>query len=397
MKRFVYNIWYIFQKEMKAVSGDSAVLTFFVALTFMYPIIYTGIYTKEVVREVPVAVVDAANSSASRDFIRRWDASPNVKVIARAADMNEARHLLYEKKVYGILEIPADFSSRIARGDKTYVSLFADMGGLLNYKALLQAATDVSLMMGGEIQVEDLPYATVKHQKLVANPVKVEEVKMFNPQSGYASFIIPAILILVIQQSLLLGVGTLAGTSRERSRYGRMIPLNGHYRNALQIILAKALAYLPFYLVACVWIYVVVPGMFQLTRIGLKWDLFLFLFPFLLSSIFLAVSVSFLCKERETPFLIFVFTSVPLMFISGISWPLEAVPWYWQLISKVFPSTFGIEGYVRINNMGATLKEVYPQFYALWILVVFYFILAYLLYLKELKKMKNIGCRWGIL
>ena len=386
MKRMIHDIWYIFRREFLAVTGDSAVLTFFVALTLAYPVVYTLIYSNETVHEVPVAVVDHSQSAASREFVRRWDATSGVEVVVRCTDMEEARKALWQKEVYGILEIPEGFAGQLVRNEQAYVSLYCDMGGLLNYKSLLQTASDVAVLMGKEIQVEGLPYASVKQQELTASPVQMTEVRMFNPQSGYASFIIPAILILVIQQSLLLGVGTLAGTARERSKRRLIIPVNAHYRNPVRIVLGRAFAYLPIYIIVSVWIFIVVPGIFNLTRIGIKWDMFLFLIPFLLGCVFLAQALSFLCREREMPFLIFVFTSVPLMFMSGLSWPLQAIPRYWVAVSEVFPSTFGIRGFVKLSNMGATLSDVKPEFCSLWILAAVYFFVACLLYYRETRK-----------
>lgn len=389
MKKIIYNIWYVWKKELKAVAADSAVLTFFVALPLFYPVLYTYIYSNEGVFKVPVAVVDRDNSYESRAFIRAWNASSGVDVVARCADMEEARRLLWKKQIYGILEIPADFSHRPINGEQAHVSLYCDMGGLLNYKALLQAASNVAVGMGRIVQLEGLPYASPVRQEQTVAPVQMTEVKLFNPQSGYATFIIPAILILVIQQSLLLGVGTIAGTGRDRNRFRAMLPFNVHYEHPFPVVMGKALAYLPIYAFVAIWIFVVVPGMFNLTRIGEKWDFFLFILPFLLACIFFAITLSFLCKERETPFLIFVFTSVPLMFISGISWPVTSIPDYWVAFSKVFPSTYGIEGYVKINSLGATFGEVSREFNSLWVLTAFYFLLAYLLYDREIRILKS--------
>ena len=103
---------------------------------------------------------------------------------------------------------------------------------------------------------------------------------------------------------------------------------------------------------------------------------------------FLAIAVSFLSREREAPFLIFVFTSVPLMFISGISWPKSAIPGYLLWLGKLFPSTFGIDGFVKINNAGATLSEVLPEYAGLWILAAVYLCLACFLYYREMRMTK---------
>lgn len=385
------DVFYVFRREFYTVFRDHAVITFFVLLTLGYPLVYTYIYSNEVVRQVPVAVVDHSRSPLSREFLRMWKASPNVDVVAHCSDLEEAKGLMNAKSIYGILEIPEDFSKAINRGDQAHVGLFCDMGALLNYKALLQATSDVSIGMGKQIQVENLPYASRIQEQIAASPVRLTEVKMFNPQGGFASFIIPAVLVLVIQQSLLLGVGTIAGTARDRAPRHRMIPRNTHYRRAWPIVAGKACAYLPVYFVMSFWVFFIVPRLFNLTQIAPKGELMVFLFPFLLACTFFSIAGSFLSKQREQPFLLFVFTSVPLMFISGISWPREGIPEYWITLSRIFPSTHGIDGFVRINNMGATLNDVTREYVSLWVLAAVYFLLACLLYRKEINALKATG------
>ena len=348
------DVFYIFRREFYTIFRDHGVMTFFVLLTLAYPIVYTYIYSNEVVREVPVAVVDHAASPLSREFVRLFEASPNAEVAARCADMEAARELMRQKKVYG-----------------------------------MQAVSDVSALMNAGIQVASLPYASQVQQEIAAMPVQVQEVKMFNPQSGFASFIIPAVLVLVIQQSLLLGVGTITGTVYDRKGVAALVPRNSHYRRAWCIVLGKGCAYLLLYFVMAYWVFFVVPRIFGLVQIGVRGDLMLFLFPFLLACVFLAIACSFLCREREQPFLLFVFTSVPLMFISGISWPKEGIPEYWLALAKVFPSTHGIDGFVKINNMGATLSEVVTEYASLWFLALVYFSLACFLYRREIVKQNN--------
>ena len=112
---FWTDIYYVFKREFYAVFRDHAVLTFFVALMLGYPVVYTFIYSNEVAREVPVAVVDHAKSALSREFIRNWDATASVDVVARCEDMEAAKLLMYKKGIYGILEIPSDFSKNVAQ------------------------------------------------------------------------------------------------------------------------------------------------------------------------------------------------------------------------------------------------------------------------------------------
>jgi len=379
------DIYYVFKREWWAIFRDHGVLTFFILLMLAYPVAYTFIYSNEVAREIPVTVVDHSKSALSREFLRSLDATSGARIISYCSDMEEARLLMNKKEVYAIVMIPDDFSKSVNRGEQAHVSLYYDMGALLNYKTLLMAATDVALTMGKDVQAASLDYSTGA-ESIAASPVRISDVKLFNPQGGFTSFLMPAVLILIIQQSLLLGVGILAGTERDRRRNSLMIPRNTHYRNPFAIVLGKAFAYLPVYMVMGYWVLFIVPRIFGMTQIGHKGDILLFIFPFLLACAMFAIALSFLCKERETPFLIFVFASIPLMFVSGISWPGTAIPWYWLWLGKIFPSTHGIEGFVKINNTGASLSVVQPEYIALWLLAVIYFFISCLLYWREIRR-----------
>jgi ABC-2 type transport system permease protein len=83
---------------------------------------------------------------------------------------------------------------------------------------------------------------------------------------------------------------------------------------------------------------------------------------------------SCLVRYRENVMLLVVFTSVPLLFLSGISWPQSAMPGAWQGVAMLFPSTFGVRGFVRMNTMGATLNDIQPEYIALWIQAFVYFV-----------------------
>ena len=148
--------------------------------------------------------------------------------------------LMYKKDIYGILEIPENFSRNIALGEQAHVSLFCDMGALLNYKALLMTGTDVALQMSKDIQIRGMEYAT-----------KITKE-------------------------------TIAGTERDRRRKGSRLPVGCHFCRPVRVVLGKAFAYLPIYFVMGYWVFFIVPRLFGMTQIGERGELMLVLFPFLL-------------------------------------------------------------------------------------------------------------------
>lgn len=379
----IYDLFYVWKQELRNLFRDQGVLIFFVLVPLTYPLIYSFIYTNETVREVPAVVVDNSRSSLSREYLRKVDASPETSIVAHCADMEEARLMLKERKAYGIIYIPSGFSDDIVRGKQTQVSIFCDMSGLLYYKALLTANTNVSLAMNADIKMERAGNTTARQDEITAYPIEYEDIAIFNPTNGFAAFLIPAVLILIIQQTLLLGIGLASGTAREQNRFKELIPDDLHYNGTFRIVMGKGLSYFMVYSLVAVYILCVVPRLFSLNQIAIPSVLALFALPYLTACVFFAMTASIAIRNRETCMLLFVFTSVPLLFLSGISWPGAAMPEFWRYFSYIFPSTFGINGYVRINSMGATLNEVAFEYQALWIQTGIYFLTTCLVYQRK--------------
>lgn len=379
------SLFHICAKELKSVFKDQGVLIFFILVPLAYPLVYAFIYTEEVVRDVPAAVVDNSHSSLSREFIRMVDATPDIKVQSYCADMEEAQNLIEEGRVYGIIYIPEEFARDISQGKQTSVSIFSDMSGLLYYKSLLMATTNVSLEMNKDIKIKRMGNTTARQDEISTAPIEYEEVSLFNPQDGFASFLIPAVLILIIQQTLLLGIGLSAGTARETNRYQDLVPLSRKYNGTLRIVLGKSLAYFLIFAMVSAYVLCAVPKMFSLVQLSDPITLLVFIIPYLFACIFFAMTCSIFIHHRESCMMIYVFTSVPLLFISGISWPGAAIPDFWKVVSWIFPSTFGINGFVRINSMGATLSDVLPEFRALWMHTGVYFITTCIVYRRQIQ------------
>jgi ABC-2 type transport system permease protein len=249
------------------------------------------------------------------------------------------------------------------------------------YKALLASCTDVSLDMNKRIKVERAGNTTTdREEQISTQPVEYQNVALFNPQSGFASFLIPAVLMLILQQTLVLGIGMSAGTAVETNRFRNLVPINRHYNGTIRIVFGKALCYFMIYAVCSAWVLLVVPRIFSLNHLAQASTLTLFMIPYLTACIFFAMTVSVLVRSRENSIILFAFMSVPILFLSGISWPGTGIPTFWKYFSFIFPSTFGINGFVRINNLSADLFDVQMEYHALWLQTGVYFFTTFLVY-----------------
>lgn len=371
------HVWW---QEMKGVVKDEGVLIFFILVPLAYPLLYSWIYNNEIVHEVPVVVVDDSRSALSREFVRHCDASPDVMVKCHAADMEEARALIGRQEVKGIYYIPSDFSTRLARMEQTAVSVYCDMSLMLTYKAIFQTATAVSQDMNGKIQIKLSGNYTDREDEITTMPLKSVDVPIFNSTSGYGNFILPGVLMLIIQQTLVLGIGLAAGTARETNRFRELIPISRHYRGVLRIVTGKAMCYLMIYAVLSAYLTLVIPRLFGFVNMVQGATLATIMLPYLLACIFFGMTVSCLIRYRENVMLIVIFCSVPLLFLSGVSWPQSNIPGLWQGVSWLFPSTFGVRAFVRTSMMGATIDDVATEYAMMWIQTLAYFFIACAVY-----------------
>ncbi|MBO4822257.1 MAG: ABC transporter permease [Prevotella sp.] len=392
LKEHFTDVAYIWWQEMRQVFLDEGVLMFLVIVPLGYPLLYSWIYNNEAVHEVPVVVVDQSFSQLSRQFIRDCDASPDVHVAYHAEDLDEAKSLISRQLVKGIYLIPSDFAKRIIRGEQGSVSVYCDMSLMLTYKCIYQTAMVEAGRLGAGLSIKRSGNYTKREDAITVQPLAVEDVAMFNPSGGYGSCVLPAVLMLILQQTLALGIGMSAGTSRERNRNGHLIPDDDpHYRGAYRIVWGKALCYAMVCAVTSAYLALVIPRMFSFPHLANQWDLLWMMIPYILACIFFGMAVSCLVRYRENVMLLMVFVSVPLLFLTGVSWPESNIPRAWQGVSWLFPSTFGVRAYIRINSMGATIDQVLPEVRILWIQAAAYLGLACLVYRHQFRLAKKYG------
>ena len=204
---------YIWVKEMRTSITDQGLFIFFILVPLVYPLIYAWIYNNEVVRDVPIAVVDMSKSALSRQFIRNIDSSADTKVALHASSLQEAKDFIGKQQVHGVIFIPKDFAKDINRGEQAQVSVYCDMSLLITYKAIYATTQAVASKMNKEIQITLSGNTTKREDEVMTQPLNYKEVPIFNPTGGYGNFIIPAVLLLILQQTLLLGIGMTSSPS----------------------------------------------------------------------------------------------------------------------------------------------------------------------------------------
>lgn len=379
LRIILYDIREVLYAEFGRVFKDSTVMLIFFIAPLLYPVIFCFMYEKENVTNLPVAVVDQALCDESRRFIHKMEATPEISVEYKCPTLAQAEQLMKNRDVHAIFFFPKDFSTLLAAKRTAHVAVFADMSSFYYYKAALLGSNAVLIDEMHTIQLQR--YAADGLTGLPAQeqmqPVVYQEITAFNPTNGYGSFLLPALIILVVHQTLFLGICLLCGDARENKRSLLVIPARLRTRCTHRVTIGRALCYLIIYTPICLITLWFIPRMFHMPQLGNLYSILLFLLPFILAVIFFGITVgNIFVRHKVSPLLCFAFFSLILFFSTGIVWPQCNMPPFWHRFSLIFPSTPGVQGFIKISSMGASLADVRAEYIALWVQAGLYFVTA---------------------
>ena len=372
------SFWNTFLTEWKSIKSDKAVISTFLSVAIIILVVYTYIYSNQVVKEVPVAIVNQDASKMSRDYIAMLDATEGTKAISSYTDLQEAKRAYYSKKVQGIVIIPKDFEKNIRSGKQVVITTFSDASNMVFYKRILGDVTTINGYFSAGIFIKKEMAKGVSVVKAQENytPIQAISTSLFNTTAGYATYMIPMLTALIVQLVLLMGIGILSGSRRETITTHTNFPRLLHKGGTIPVLLAKACLYTAIFMVI---IPIQVGLVYTLFAIPVRSSLFLiyvFIIPYVFSVVFLGITISALFKRREDSIVFLVLLSIPSLMLSGLSFPKESFSEFYQLISITIPSTPGINGFVRLTQMEASFLEVINEWHHLWILTAVYFVFA---------------------
>ncbi len=337
------------------VLGDRGVFGLIVMGPILYGALYPQPYVGQLLRNVPIAVVDDDESDLSRTIIQALNADEAIKVAARPATLAEARIALTRREVFAIVGIPAGAERDVLKGDGARLPAYVDSAYFLLYNRTLQGIQEAA----GAVTAEILSRGARSDGSLFraaltrVSPVEILNQPLFNPTGGYGSYVVPAAFILILQQTLAMGSATLGGVAFERgapacpssARRARRCVGSGPRASAAG---ASGFRALPHYPAASLWIFRRREPRRNVRAGG---------------SLHPGGELPRTICRRLVPAARngcpFADRFQPAAVLHGRRlWPLEAVPEALRIFSGIFPSTSGIDGLVRLNQMGATLADV---------------------------------------
>jgi ABC-2 type transport system permease protein len=359
----------LFAGEWRRVIADRGIFSMLIIAPVLYGVFYPQPYLGQLVRKIPIAVVDDDHTELSRRLIQTFDAAEPVSVAVRAPALDVAQQALFAREVFAIVDIPPNTEREVLKGNPARIPAYVDSAYFIVFngalQGILESAADTAAAYAERGNRQDS--AAAKTALALLSPVELLMEPLYNPTGGYASYVVPAAFVLIIQQTLLMGAAMLTALA---------LPRPGETAGTATVIVARAIAHATIYVAALALFLIVLPRIYGFSVLGHVRDLALFGIPFILATSLMGQAAGLLFEHRETAVLAFVATTLPQFFLVGVSWPREMIPPVLDAIRRIFPSESAIDGLVRIDQMGASLSEVRADWLYLWLLAAVYLSLA---------------------
>jgi ABC-2 type transport system permease protein len=370
------SAWRAFLWTLRSVFFDKGSLVPAVGGIVLYFVFYPLPYKPETVNAVPVVVADYDASRMSRQIERDLDATEAVRVQGVAASVEAAVPRLQRGEIGGIVVVPKDFYRDVLHGTPTGVTVMGNGGYIVVDGTVLETtakvvAETVAPALAGKLVQANVPPAAVM-RLAHAGPAIVKQ-PLFNTVQGYASYVVPASMGLIVHQLLLISICIVIGTWVEAGRWaiapdGRLSI--GAFAGALIGFWVLVFAAILFWIGFVFWFH-------DLPRAGNLSGAIVFSALYALAIAAVGIALGCWMGVRERALQVIAGVSIPLLFLSGFAFPVESIsePLVW--FSHLLPSTAGIQGSLMLNQMGATWAEVRPQVSNLLLLILLYVAVAW--------------------
>ena len=329
---------------------NKLLLAVIVVIPVLSSVVYTEIYSVEVVEDLPVIVSDNDNTELSRELVRMFDNSPTIKIIDRAVSENEIKDALVNEKAYAGLVIPHNFGSGIKSGKKQTVTIFKASKNIIVSNLLLKEAATVTGIFSSEIFAGKLIKSGMNKTRATffANPIEISTQSLFNPNYSYLNYLVPGLILFTLQLSAIISGALLLS-----------------YSKGLREIKSNFFAGLFWNVVVSLLIIFVLMPLLHLTPVKNPGSVALLIIFATTVTYTLGSGISFVTKGGMAAIEAVVFYTTPAFVFSGLTFPTWGMPLLHQYYSKIIPFTYLLESYIKLGKMGTSLSGAINELIAL--------------------------------
>jgi ABC-2 type transport system permease protein len=329
------EIWHAYVKSFKDIIGHGSIFTTLILSVLFYSFFYPTAYKAQHAEALPIVIVDEEQSTLTQQIIGHVSQSPNVSITSVTANFKEAQSLVETQQADAILLLPQSLSQSIRHGESGGIGLYLSAANFLVTK-------QVALGLVSAVENTLSEYVKRFGEISAFSPaLSVHQIPLFNPLSGYGSYVFPAVAPLIIHQTILLGMSMLIAVYREQKQR-----INSHG------FIGLCLAIFTIGCLGCFYLFGFSFWWFDYPRGGNFWGMLLSVPVFVFCMIGLSTLFASFLDMPERAGHVIVFSSIPLFMLTGVAWPHIAMPGWMDWLAQLLPSTHAVQMFIQLNQMG---------------------------------------------
>jgi ABC-2 type transport system permease protein len=265
--------------------------------------------------------------------------------------VSDLKDLVQRGQLEGGIVIPGNFSQSIMSGQQGTIIIVSDESNPQISATIQGALRGVFDAMGTQMAQQNLNTTNIA----IVKPFNVQTQGVVNGNPSYFDFIAPGIMAMTVMMSVITGLPVAISLEKE---IGTMDGMMVAPINRLSILLGKTLAQTARGLIQGVIILLLAVGIFGVAIQGSILLVFALLLLGVFSFVGLGIVITSFTKDQETAQMLMMTLMFPMMFLSGVFFPIQQMPWYMQDISKALPLTYAADALRKVMVLGAEVPQI---------------------------------------
>jgi ABC-2 type transport system permease protein len=331
------NFLSLLKREFRLFFQNKVLLVLFLGAPILYGVLVGGVYKKGKVTNLPIIVVDEDKSPLSRQLIDMFNENDVIYVAKVLNDPFRAKDEALKTESTVVVQIPRNFSADVNYNRSTELTLFVNASNTLTSNSAMMAVNVAASTLKAGIQIKaqqkkGVPEYIASKQ---FEPFKITMIKQNIRSGNYLYFMLPGVLLTVLQQVMMLGLALSFASEFEKGTFPELVQKSN---NVFVLILVKIL---PYILMSGL-IYILYYGYSIWYRMPLNLDggaFFATTILFLLAVSFIGILVSIAIPSQLKATEILMVIATPSFILSGFTWPLSQMPEWVVAIAKMIPLT----------------------------------------------------------
>lgn len=346
----------ILKREIRNVSKDSSLFLILLLAPILYAFMYGSIYLNKGEEKVRLALIDNDGTAISRTLTEQLNSTPMIEIVP-SSNISEAQEMMFQGEVQGYFYIQSGFEKNIFSLKQTNVNLVLNASRFLPSSDLLSTATKVCLTVGAGVRKTYFNKQGMGEDEAMkmTNPINMDYRPLYNSSMTYGAFLLPGLLAIILQQTLLIGVAAAFTSEREEKKLLNLYQISK--QSISKMIFGKSLLYFVVFMIFGFFFSVVNFSVFDVEVRGNYFDLAVVSALFIATIIVFGMLIGSFFKTKLFAFQVLVFSSYPIFLITGYSMPYQALPRFVQILSDMLPTSPFLKTYISIVQAGGSLSD----------------------------------------